>query len=274
MTGRALTGVGLGLYLHDLPPGVAADRLVAQAAIAEEVGFDGATISEHHAGFPGYLANPLLAASWVLEATGRIWSGPLPLLLPLRNAALVAEDVGWLAARFPHRVVAGFAPGYQREDFEAVGVEGFDRRGRVYTERLEAIAAALRQRAGGGLARDHALAAGSGSEVPLLGAAGSDVAARRAARAGAGLLLDSTASDDDLARMRRVYVESGGDGPVVLGRRLWLGRPPADLLEALLAGYRKRAEAGSWMQSVSSAVLISGSADAVLNRVVAAAAGG
>ena len=42
----------------------------AEAQLAEEVGYDGVMVSEHHAGFPGYLPNPLQAQR-VLLATGK-----------------------------------------------------------------------------------------------------------------------------------------------------------------------------------------------------------
>jgi alkanesulfonate monooxygenase SsuD/methylene tetrahydromethanopterin reductase-like flavin-dependent oxidoreductase (luciferase family) len=113
--------IGIGLYLLDLPVTEAVGQLVSQAVLAEELGFDSATVSEHHGGFAGYLPNPLLAASWILGSTQRIWSGPNPLLLPLRDVAAVAEDLAWLAARFPGRVAAGLAAGYHPADFTLLG---------------------------------------------------------------------------------------------------------------------------------------------------------
>ena len=51
---------------------------MAQAGLAEAAGFDGVMTSEHHGGFPNYLPNPLLAATWALEATERAWAGAVP----------------------------------------------------------------------------------------------------------------------------------------------------------------------------------------------------
>jgi alkanesulfonate monooxygenase SsuD/methylene tetrahydromethanopterin reductase-like flavin-dependent oxidoreductase (luciferase family) len=239
--------------------------------IVEGAGFDGVSVAEHHAGFRGYLPNPLLAATWILEATERVWCGPLPLLLPLRNAALVAEDLAWLDARFPHRVAAGFAPGYHADDFAAVGDRGFGERGRTYEERLLTVAAALRGDDDGLLGRDAAVAARGRVALPLVSAAGSRVAARRAARAGVGLLLDSMASHDHLAAVVGAYEEAGGVGPRVLGRRVWVGDPPRDLFEAQLAAYRGKADGASWMQQASPDVLVAGPADEVVDGVSLAA---
>ena len=63
--------------------------------------------SEHHGGFAGYSPNPLQVTGWLLEAMRTGWCAPCPMLLPLRPVALVAEEVAWLAARFPGRVAVG-----------------------------------------------------------------------------------------------------------------------------------------------------------------------
>src|ERR1700682_3977545 len=87
-----------------LPPGEVVADLQAQARLAELGGFDGCMTSEHHGGFPNYLPNPLLAATWLLEATEHIWAAPCPLVLPLRAVSQVVEDVAWTHHRFPGRV--------------------------------------------------------------------------------------------------------------------------------------------------------------------------
>src|SRR5580693_7982872 len=93
-----------------------------QAVLGTESGFDGVMTSEHHGGFAGYMPNPLQAAGWLLEAMPTGWAAPCPLLLPLRPAALVAEEVAWLAARFPGRVGVGLAAGSLKADFDIMGL--------------------------------------------------------------------------------------------------------------------------------------------------------
>ena len=87
-------------------PGIVAE-LTTQAALAAASGFDGVMTSEHHGGFAGYLPNPLQAAGWCLGEMASGWAAPCPLLLPLRPAALVAEEIAWLDARHPGRVGHG-----------------------------------------------------------------------------------------------------------------------------------------------------------------------
>jgi len=104
--------VSLRLYPHnDLSATGIVDELRTQASLAVQHGFDGVMTSEHHGGFHGYLPNPLQAAGWCLEAMPGGWAAPCPLLLPLRPPALVAEEIAWLAARFPGRVGIGVASG-------------------------------------------------------------------------------------------------------------------------------------------------------------------
>src|SRR2546430_11744834 len=87
-------------------PAIVAE-LRAQAALAVTHGFDGVMTSEHHGGFAGYLPNPLQLAGFLLDAMPTGWAAACPLLLPLRPAALVAEEVAWFAARVPPRVGGG-----------------------------------------------------------------------------------------------------------------------------------------------------------------------
>src|ERR1043165_2417355 len=104
--------ISLRCYPHlDLGAPEIVAELRAQAALAIEHGFDGVMTSEHHGGFHGYLPNPLQAAGWCLEAMTSGWATPSPWLLRLRPPALVAEEVAWLAARFPGRVGLGVASG-------------------------------------------------------------------------------------------------------------------------------------------------------------------
>jgi alkanesulfonate monooxygenase SsuD/methylene tetrahydromethanopterin reductase-like flavin-dependent oxidoreductase (luciferase family) len=76
--GRPLArgSVSLRIYPLDLPPGAIVADVQEQARLAEEAGFDGCMVAEHHGGFPNYLPNPLLAATWILEATQRMWAAP------------------------------------------------------------------------------------------------------------------------------------------------------------------------------------------------------
>lgn len=230
--------VSMRLYPHNqLPAAEIVEELRAQAALAAERGFDGVMTSEHHAGFHGYLPNPLQAAGWCLEAMTQGWAAPSPLLLPLRPPALVAEEVAWLAARFPGRVGIGVASGALQDDFSVMGLT-MHRLAERFTEGLEALVAMLSGSDPGGLAADPAIKACVEHPIPVVSAAMGFTAVRRAARLGTGILFDSLSTPERCRELADAYREAGGTGPCILIRRAWLGEPPRENLEQQLDVYR------------------------------------
>jgi alkanesulfonate monooxygenase SsuD/methylene tetrahydromethanopterin reductase-like flavin-dependent oxidoreductase (luciferase family) len=232
--------VSLGLHplaSRDAPSQTVA--IVEQAVAAERAGFDGVTLSEHHGAFPGYMGQPLLAATWVLSGTERLWAGPAPYLLALRNPALVAEELAWTAARFPGRVGVALAPGYARDDFDLLGV-AFEDRDQRFGQALETLLDILR---GGDLkaARDPAISAWIDRPATILTAGNSRPGVRRAAAVGTGLLLPGGNARERYRELVALYRAAGPPGPVVKIRQLWLGDPPPGALEARDDVYREAA---------------------------------
>jgi alkanesulfonate monooxygenase SsuD/methylene tetrahydromethanopterin reductase-like flavin-dependent oxidoreductase (luciferase family) len=229
--------ISLRVYPADLPPADVVEDMRTQARLAEAAGFDGCMTSEHHGGFPNYLPNPLLAATWLLDATEHLWAGPCPLVLPLRAVTQVVEDVAWTYHRFPGRVVVGAAAGALPVDFEMAEVpidEMFPR----HRAGLAVLAAAFGGRASGPLAADPAVAALRGGEVPVVAAVQADKTARRAADLGAGVIFDSIQSVARTRALADAYVDAGGTGPRVLIRRCWIGERPSANVDAQMARYR------------------------------------
>jgi alkanesulfonate monooxygenase SsuD/methylene tetrahydromethanopterin reductase-like flavin-dependent oxidoreductase (luciferase family) len=196
--------------------------------------------SEHHGGFAGYIAQPLQMASFVLEEHAMGWAAAAPVLLPLRSTALLAEEVAWLQARHRGRIGLGVAVGALPLDFEAAGVLQADSVDRFKAE-LPRIVAMLRGEDLGDLEGDPALRACSRAPVPVLSAAVSVAAAVRAARCGAGILMEGMSAPPRLTRLTRAFGEAGGTGSKVLIRRVWLGRMPAGLVESQRAVYESYA---------------------------------
>jgi alkanesulfonate monooxygenase SsuD/methylene tetrahydromethanopterin reductase-like flavin-dependent oxidoreductase (luciferase family) len=222
----AVGSVSLRLYPH---AELAADRIVEvfreQAATASSAGFDGVMTSEHHGGFAGYLPNPIQAAGWALDAMPTGWAAPCPLLLPLRPAALVIEEIAWLAARHPGRVGVGVASGSLQADFDIMDLTKDDLTARFATS-LRTVAGALSGHAAGDLGGDPAVARCADHPVPMLSAAMSTAAVRRAADCGVGLLFDSLTEVVRCRELIDAYRGSGGTAPVVLIRRAWVGAAP------------------------------------------------
>ncbi len=233
--------VSIRLYPHnELPADAIVGELCAQAGLALRHGFDGVMTSEHHGGFAGYMAQPLQMVSFVLADHETGWAAAAPLLLPLRSVALVAEEVAWLQARYPARVGLGVAAGALPLDFEAAGVNQADSIARFKSE-LPRLVAMLGGEDLGELEGDPALRACRQAPIPVLSAAVSIVAAVRAARCGAGLLMEGMSSPERLARLTRAFEESGGTGSKVLIRRVWLGSVPSGLVESQRAVYESYA---------------------------------
>lgn len=217
--------VSFGLYTHGLAPERGIEELIEQARLAAEVGFDGVTLSEHHAGYPGYVPNPLQVAGWSLSEMPGGWAAAMPMLLSLRPPTLIAEEAAWLAARFPGRLGIGFASGYVEDDFRAAGASFADRHVN-FRAGLVALHDALR-RPGPVLARDPAIAA-FGESIPLIVAAKGPRALELSAELGMGIA--GTAHwDEPTADIHRKYQQFGGRGPRLIRRWVWLGgsRPDA-----------------------------------------------
>ena len=233
--------ISLRLYPHnELAADAIVRELCRQAALALSSGFDGVMTSEHHGGFAGYMAQPLQMASFILEENPTGWAAAAPLLLPLRSTILVAEEVAWLQARHPGRVGLGVAAGALPLDFEATGVSQADSVDRFKSE-LPRLVAMLGGEQLGLLEADPALLACREAPVPVLSAAVSVAAAVRAARCGAGLLMEGMSAPERLARLTAAYGEAGGTGSKVLIRRVWLGRVRSQLVDKQRAVYESYA---------------------------------
>jgi len=229
--------VSLRIYPLDLPPPDVVTEIRHEARLAEQAGFDGCMFSEHHGGFPNYLPNPLLAATWALDATERLWAAPCPMLLSLRPVAQVVEDVAWTYHRYPGRIGLGVAAGAIRTDFDLSGVpyeELFPR----FRSALAALTEAFGGHAEGALARDPAVAALAPGAVPIVAAVQTARTAARAGRLGAGILYDSLQGVDVLADASAAHAASGGRGARILIRRVWIGTLPAAAAEAQMTRYR------------------------------------
>jgi alkanesulfonate monooxygenase SsuD/methylene tetrahydromethanopterin reductase-like flavin-dependent oxidoreductase (luciferase family) len=243
--------VSLRLYPHlDLSATEVIEELLDQGRLGEDAGFDGLMVSEHHNAFAGYLPNPIQISGWLLEATRTAWAAPCPLLLPLRPAALVAEELAWLAARFPGRVAVGLAAGSLEADFEIAGTTKDDLTAR-FAAGMAMVSGMLHGRDPGLLTDDPAIRRCTTDPVPVVSAAMSAAACRRAADAGVGLLFDSLTA---VARCRELadgYREGGGIGPIVLIRRVTPGASQPEQHEDQLRLYRSYASpaaTGHWSE--------------------------
>ncbi|MEX2206427.1 MAG: LLM class flavin-dependent oxidoreductase [Myxococcota bacterium] len=92
------------------------DELSEQAVLADELGYDSISFTEHHFHVEGFELsnNPVLLDLFVGMQTKRIRVGQLGIVLPASNPVRVAEDIAMLDHMTGGRANAGFARGYQR----------------------------------------------------------------------------------------------------------------------------------------------------------------
>lgn len=224
MTPFSPGGISLRLYPHNELPAEDIVRVMREQAVAAvAAGFDGVMVSEHHGGFGGYLPNPIQMAGWLLEAMPHGWAAPCPVLLPLRPAALVVEELAWLAARFPGRVGLGVASGSLEADFTIMETNKDNLTAR-FAAGLRVVAASLSGRDLGALAGDRAVRGCIEHPVPVLSAAMSLTATRRAAEAGAGLLFAGVTANHHCRAMTDAYRAAGGTSAIILIRRVSVGQ--------------------------------------------------
>lgn len=127
--------------------------LVDLAVQVEEAGLDGISTVDHvvmggdlssypYGGFPGDSSaawlDPLTVISTIAGATSRISLGTGILISPLRPAALLAKMAATLDVLSGGRVVLGVGTGWQRAEYEAVGVD-WARRGQIFDDQLAAL---------------------------------------------------------------------------------------------------------------------------------------
>ena len=114
------------------------DEVIAEAKLAEEVGFDSCFFGEHHQDKDGFLPSPLIVATAVAAHTSTLNVGTSVILLPLHNPVHVAEDVITLDLVSNGRIILGVGLGYQDADFRAFEVPIRQRVGR-FEEGVEII---------------------------------------------------------------------------------------------------------------------------------------
>lgn len=141
---------GLALPLGRInPPGeFQSGEAVREIALAvERAGVFAASLSEHPVPDAHWLHNdpaahdaldPLTALAFVAAATKRLQVFTNVLVLPFRNPFLTAKSAATLQVLSDYRLILGVGVGYQKAEFEALGVR-YQERGALTDEALETI---------------------------------------------------------------------------------------------------------------------------------------
>lgn len=134
-----------GVCLPTFPFGVtpSAERIAEIAHTAETLGYDSIWASDHvlpPADKPRYglLYEALTTLSYLAGVTRRVRLGTSVLVLPQRNAILVAKQIATLDVLSSGRVILGVGAGWIEGEFAALGAD-FRRRGRHLDESIRVL---------------------------------------------------------------------------------------------------------------------------------------
>ncbi|MFN8525312.1 MAG: LLM class F420-dependent oxidoreductase [Chloroflexota bacterium] len=145
-----------GVSLGNGGPFATPAGIVAIARRADELGFDSVWASDHVVipsriddekypyGPPGTFNpdamqnyfEPITTLTYVAGATSRVKVGTTVLVLPQRQPLVVAKQWATLDALSGGRTILGIGAGWMREEFDALGVDTFDRRGKATDEAI------------------------------------------------------------------------------------------------------------------------------------------
>jgi len=133
-----------GLVLPSLGDEANRDGIVAAVELAEEHGFTDVWATDHllidHAGAEDYgrIYEAITTLAWIAGRSRAIRLGASVIVVPMRNAVVLAKQLATLDALSEGHLIAGFGVGWNAAEFANLGlVERFHERG-AYTE--EAIA--------------------------------------------------------------------------------------------------------------------------------------
>jgi probable F420-dependent oxidoreductase len=226
------------------------DRVVELAKAIEEIGYDDLAMFDHvvmgHATatrrapmYPPQM--PILEAfitlGYVAAVTSRVTLSTEVLVLPQRQATLVAKQVSTLDTLSGGRMRLGVGVGWQAAEYEALG-EDFSTRGRRMDETIAYLRHCwgderIQQRGARFLADEIAMEPKppQGGSLPIwVGGLGA-VALKRTGELGDGWMGMAAGSDDDMrgaiATIRRHAADAGRD-PSAIGMQAMLAPPPND----------------------------------------------
>lgn len=175
----------------------------------EQHGVTGVSVDEHHATGHGWSANPILAASWFLAQTTRMFATADCALAPLWDPIRLAEDIAVVDAMSRGRLHVTLGLGYRPIEYQLFG-KPFGERGAAMDGFLERLLGAFSNSDLPTWTRPH---------PPLYVGGGVRATAERAARHGLPLSLPS--HRPQIAGYYKELCRAAGHRPVVV-------MPPAD----------------------------------------------
>src|SRR5712692_10163770 len=90
---------------------------------AEDLGFRNMWLAEHHFSTYGYLSRPLTFALHVAGKTRHLRLGTAVIVVPLHHPLVIAEEIATVDLLSGGRLDVGLGRGYQRYEFERLGLD-------------------------------------------------------------------------------------------------------------------------------------------------------
>jgi alkanesulfonate monooxygenase SsuD/methylene tetrahydromethanopterin reductase-like flavin-dependent oxidoreductase (luciferase family) len=98
-------------------------NLIEDAVVADQLGYSTYWVGEHHFSRHGIVTNTLLTAAAIAMRTERIEIGTAVIVLPLNDPVRVAEETAAVDLLSGGRLRVGIGSGYQRQEFEGLGID-------------------------------------------------------------------------------------------------------------------------------------------------------
>src|SRR5262245_36794185 len=214
------------------------DEVIAEAQLAESLGFDSCFFGEHHQDRDGFLPSPLIVATAVAARTTTLGVGTSVILLPLHRPVRIAEDVTPLDLSSKGRVVLGVGIGYQADDFRAFSTP-FEHRMAIFEESVEIIRLCWAGERFSFKGKHYTLddvtitpRPYQKAGPPLWFGASVPAAARRAGRTADGFVGTPSTGIDNATRLADIYKqaarEAGRPADVVQMRDAWVATTRAE----------------------------------------------
>ena len=273
----------MNIPLGDITPGefqtAAAVSEMAKALEASQI--DACYVTDHPAPCAEWLhanghdaLDPFTAFAFVAAATMKLLMHSNIIVLPYRNPFITAKAAATLQVLSGNRLILGVGGGYQKVEFEALGVD-FHKRGALLDEGLEVLRLAW---AGGPVVKQGTNFNAAGNEPrpvpekapPIWIGGGSDKAVERAARVGDGWCPFFAAASmtslnqhagvqsvahlrEKVARLTELRAAQGRTGPfdIAIGAQTGLEYGSRDSAGRYLDALGELAEAGVTWTSVS-----------------------
>ena len=213
-----------GICLPNFRRGTGPETMLAATQTAERLGWHSAFATDHiladsapRAVDYRHIFEALASIAWLAGQTTTIRLGMSVLVVPMRNALVLAKELATIDALSDGRLIAGVGIGWNRTEFKSLGEgERFAHRG-VY---LEETIALWRHLWGGGegpyVGRFDSFSEGffsplppQGAELPIWIGATAEKALLRAGRIADGY--HSTRADPETMRQRLAVVAQGAD---------------------------------------------------------------